>query len=155
MTGTLLALDLAAIREAIGAVADPEMPVVSIGDLGMVHLVDREGDTIRVSILPTFLGCPAAEMIQAAVAERLEGMGLAATVAMSHAVPWTSDRITSAGRAALLAAGIAPPTEAVDPPCPMCDSTRTVMDNAFGPTQCRSLHYCRDCRQPFEAFRAG
>lgn len=155
MTGTLIEPDLAAIREAIDAVPDPEMPVVSIGDLGMVHRVDMDGAAIRVSLLPTFLGCPAAEMIQAAVAERLAAMGQTATVTMSHAVPWTSDRITAAGRAALLAAGIAPPTDAADPACPLCDSTRTVMDNAFGPAQCRSLHYCRDCRQPFEAFRAG
>ncbi len=155
MTGTVIAPDLSAIREAIGAVPDPEMPVVSIGDLGMVHRVDMDGAAIRVSLLPTFHGCPAAEKIQAAVAERLAAMGQAATVSMSHEVPWTSDRITAMGRAALLAAGIAPPTEAADPTCPMCGSTRTVMDNAFGPTQCRSLHFCRDCRQPFEAFRAG
>ena len=149
------ALDLTAIREAIGAVPDPELPVVSIGDLGMIHRVDIEGDVVRVSLLPTFLGCPAAEMIQAAV-DRSGSTAWArpATVTMSHAVPWTSDRITAAGRAALLAAGIAPPTEAADPPCPMCGSKRTVMDNAFGPTQCRSLHYCRDCRQPFESFRS-
>lgn len=149
----MTALDLTAIRAAIGAVPDPELPVVSIGDLGMVHRVDIEGDVVRVALLPTFLGCPAAEMIQAAVTERLAGMGQVATVTMSHAAPWASERITDAGRAALLAAGIAPPTEAADPPCPMCGSKRTVMDNAFGPTQCRSLHYCRDCRQPFESFR--
>jgi len=68
-------------------------------------------------------------------------------------VPWTSDRISATGRAALAAAGIAPPTAATDVHCPWCTSARVMMDSAFGPTQCRSLYYCRECRQPFEAMK--
>lgn len=146
-------MDLAAIRAAVAAIPDPELPVVTIGELGMVHRIEVDDATIRVSLLPTFLGCPAGEMIQAAVVERLAALGRPATVTMSHEVPWTSERITDPGRAALVAAGIAPPAAPEDVRCPFCASGRVVMDSAFGPTQCRSLFYCRDCRQPFEAMK--
>ncbi len=95
------------------------------------------------------------ELILGDIRAALAPLGVPVDVRTSRAVPWTPERITADGRRALAAAGIAPPTDAANPPCPLCGSDRTVMDNAFGPTQCRSLHYCRDCRQPFEAIRAG
>jgi len=145
----------AQIRAVLARVPDPELPVTSVVDLGMIHDVSVDPGGITVAILPTFLGCPALEIILADVRDALLPFGVPVDVRTSLAIPWTPTRITADGRRALAAAGIAPPSTAADPPCPHCGSDRTVMDNAFGPTQCRSLHYCRACRQPFEAIRAG
>lgn len=152
------------VREALAEVADPEIPVVSIVDLGMVEEVDVAANAIRVVLLPTFVGCPALELIRSAVEARLGAFGRRLDVRFEYRVPWTSDRITDAGRGKLLAAGLAPPG-AVAPdapilvqletrlPCPHCGSRRTVLESAFGPTQCRAIHHCTACRQPFEAFK--
>jgi ring-1,2-phenylacetyl-CoA epoxidase subunit PaaD len=146
---------VAQVQTVLGRVPDPELPVTSVVDLGMIHSVSVGADGIAVAVLPTFLGCPALEIILADIRDALLPFGVPVDVRTSLAIPWTPERITAEGRRALAAAGIAPPTDAADPPCPHCGSDRTVMDNAFGPTQCRSLHYCRACRQPFEAIRAG
>ncbi len=146
-------VDEAAVRSVLAEVMDPELPMVSIVDLGMVGAVAVDADAIRVEILPTFIGCPALELIRTAVAERLGLLGRPVQVVTSYVPPWGSDRITPAGRAALASAGIAPPAAAGEMRCPLCGSAQVVMDNAFGPTQCRSLFYCRDCRQPFEAIK--
>jgi ring-1,2-phenylacetyl-CoA epoxidase subunit PaaD len=148
------AADEATIRAALADVTDPEIPAISIVDLGIVHTVDVAPDAIRVELLPTFVGCPAIAMIQAAVAERLAAFGRPVEVAVTFAVPWTSERISPAGRAALRRSGFAPPAEPDAVRCPYCESGRVAMDSAFGPTLCRALYYCRDCRQPFEAFKA-
>ena len=169
VAGPRPAFDETAIRAALAEVPDPELPMVSVVDLGIVHRVEiaPADGSIRVEILPTFVGCPALELIKAAIATRLASFGRPVTVEATFEVPWTSDRITEAGRAALLAAGIAPPgpdgTAASGPgtlieleprvPCPHCGSRRTVLENAFGPTQCRTIRYCADCRQPFEAIK--
>ena len=141
------------VRAALGEVPDPELPVVSVVDLGMVESVSVDAGRITVDLLPTFIGCPALELIESAVAERLSSFGVPVDVAFTRRVPWTSDRITGPGRERLAAAGIAPPAEPADVRCPWCASGRVVMDSAFGPTQGRSLFYCRDCRQPFEALK--
>ena len=162
------ATDEAAVRAALAAVMDPELPMLSVVDLGIVHRVEvAPGDgPIRVEILPTFVGCPALELIKRSIAERLGAFGRPIEVSATFEIPWTSERISSAGRAALLAAGIAPPgTDSMagapgglidlEPrvPCPHCGSRRTVLENVFGPTQCRTIRYCADCRQPFEAIK--
>jgi ring-1,2-phenylacetyl-CoA epoxidase subunit PaaD len=141
------------VLAALAEVADPEIPVISIVDLGIVDRVEVADGHIAVDLLPTFVGCPALEMIEAAVMERLSAFGVPLDVAFTMRVPWTSDRITDAGRDRLRAAGLAPPADLAGVRCPWCDATRVVMDSAFGPTQCRSLFYCRDCRQPFEALK--
>lgn len=144
------------VLAALAEVSDPEIPTISIVDLGVVHRVDvpaRSDAAIRVELLPTFVGCPALDMIQTAVEARLVEFGRPLDVVFVRTVPWTSDRITPAGRAALRRAGIAPPLDSAALHCPLCDSDRVAMDNAFGPTQCRALFWCRDCRQPFEAFK--
>ena len=141
------------VRRALADVPDPELPIVSIVDLGILEGVSVEDGRIAVELLPTFIGCPALELIEAAVTDRLRAFGVPVEVAFTRRVPWTSDRITATGRERLAGAGIAPPAEPVDVRCPWCASARVVMDSAFGPTQCRSLFYCRDCRQPFEAFK--
>jgi ring-1,2-phenylacetyl-CoA epoxidase subunit PaaD len=147
------AVDEAAVRSALADVADPEIPAISIVDLGIVDRIAVDDGRIAVDLLPTFLGCPALDAIRAAVEGQLSRFGRPVDVAFVSRVPWTSDRITVIGRERLRASGFAPPTEPADVHCPWCDSARIVMDSAFGPTLCRSLFYCRDCRQPFEAFK--
>jgi ring-1,2-phenylacetyl-CoA epoxidase subunit PaaD len=156
-------VDERAIWAALAEVPDPEIPAVSVVDLGIVHRVDVSPEAIRVEILPTFVGCPAVEMMRSAIADRLAGLAPRIDVDVTFAVPWTSDRITTEGRQRLEASGFAPPAAGgSDAPiqlgfavtCPYCGSRRTVMENAFGPTLCRSIYYCTDCRQPFEQFKA-
>jgi len=142
------------VRAALAEVPDPEIPVVSVVDLGMVERVSVAGGRIEVDLLPTFVGCPALDMIETSVTERLEAFGVPIDVAFSRRPSWTSDRVSEAGRAKLRAAGFAPPGASLeDVVCPYCSSERVVMNSVFGPTQCRSLFYCRGCRQPFEAFK--
>lgn len=145
--------DAASVRAVLDRVPDPELPMLAITDLGMVHDVAVTADGIRVVLLPTFVGCPALDLIAASVRDALASLGRPVVVESSFAVPWTSDRITPTGRAALQRAGIAPPGAPADLRCPHCGSAAVSLDNLFGPTQCRSIHYCRSCRQPFEALK--
>jgi ring-1,2-phenylacetyl-CoA epoxidase subunit PaaD len=156
----------AEVWRALAEVKDPEIPTVSVVDLGMVRRVEVDGGRIRVELLPTFVGCPALDLIRRAVAERLESLAPAVEVEATFAEPWTSDRITPEGRRKLRSSGFAPPAAAGDRPllatiamrpaatCPYCGSTDTTMENPFGPTLCRAIFYCNGCRQPFEQFKA-
>ena len=141
------------VLDALRAVADPEIPNVSIVDLGMIGDIEVRDGRIGVELLPTFVGCPALEMIRGAIEARLAAFDRPVDVQVSFATPWSSDRITEAGREALRLSGFAPPADPTQVHCPYCGSDRVAMDSAFGPTQCRSLFYCRACRQPFEAFK--
>ena len=159
-----------AVWEALAEVPDPEIPVVSVVDLGLVHTVELAGERLRVELLPTFVGCPALELIRRSVADRLAGMAPRVEVEMTFAVPWTSDRITPDGRRKLRQSGFAPPgpaavvgdarplfaTIAMRPTatCPWCGSADTTLENLFGPTLCRTMFWCNRCRQPFEQFKA-
>ena len=154
------------VWEALAEVPDPEIPVVSVVDLGLVHRVELDGERLRVELLPTFVGCPALELIRASVAERLAGLAPQLEVEMTFAVPWTSDRITDEGRRKLRQSGFAPPPTGQGRPlfatipvrpratCPYCGSADTNLENLFGPTLCRTLFWCNRCRQPFEQFKA-
>ena len=142
----------AAVHAALADIADPEIPTVSIADLGVIGHVDVGRESIRVDLLPTFVGCPALDVIRAAVEQRLAVFGRRVEVEFTFVPPWTTDRLTDVGRDGLRRAGIAPPSDG-PVSCPYCKSARVAMDNLFGPTLCRSLFYCRDCRQPFEAFK--
>ena len=146
-------IDAEHVRDLLRSVQDPEIPTVSIVDLGMVEGIVVSHDSIEVELLPTFVGCPAQQMIRDSVIEALARLGLPVTAEFTFRVPWTSDRISPVGRDRLAASGFAPPAEPADVRCPYCASARVTMDSAFGPTQCRSLFYCRDCRQPFQAFK--
>jgi ring-1,2-phenylacetyl-CoA epoxidase subunit PaaD len=159
-----LALHEATVRSALADVPDPEIPVVSVVDLGMVDQVEVGSDGIRVTLLPTFVGCPALDVIRERVERRLRAFDRPVDVRFDYRVPWTSDRITPQGHDKLRASGFAPPTQGrPDQPvlvqlrmpvaCPSCGSRRTVLENAFGPTRCRAIHHCTDCRQPFESFK--
>ena len=145
-----------AVWAALAEIPDPEIPSISVVDLGIVHRVEVTDDRISVQLLPTFTGCPALEAIRAAVEERLAGLSPAVDVSFTFAVPWTSERITADGRRSLAGAGFAPPLHELGAavPCPYCGSRRTVLENAFGPTLCRSILYCTACRQPFEQFKS-
>jgi ring-1,2-phenylacetyl-CoA epoxidase subunit PaaD len=156
--------DPRAIMAALDEVADPEIRAVSIVELGMIGGIDVEPDRLRVELLPTFVGCPALEVIRDAVAERLRAFGRPVEVEASFATPWTSDRISPAGREKLRRSGFAPPPHLgsgralpmlgeAPVECPYCGSRETVLENVFGPTQCRSIRHCAACRQPFEAFK--
>jgi ring-1,2-phenylacetyl-CoA epoxidase subunit PaaD len=145
----------------LSEVPDPELPLVSVVDLGLIGRVEASQERIRVELLPTFVGCHALEVMQAAIADRLAGLASVVEVQPVFDSPWTSDRITDLGRQRLIAMGVAPPGAgrpgliALDAPvtCPMCGSSRTRLENAFGPTQCRTIRYCLECRNPFEAFK--
>lgn len=156
----------AAIWAALADVKDPEIPPVSVVDMGMVSRVAiLQGSCVRVEMTPTFVGCPALEIIRRDVTRRLEqveGIGQI-EVAFVFDPPWTSERITDQGRQRLKSFGIAPPIRETAgsnlinldevPPCPYCGSRDTHMENLFGPTACRSIYYCDGCRQPFEGMK--
>ena len=152
--GRVPAAGVTRVRAILRTVHDPEIPTVSIVDLGLVHDVRVGPDGgVAVELLPTFVACPALEVIRSTVADALAGLGRPVEVTFVRTVPWTTERLTDAGRAGLAAAGIAPPSAVADVRCPYCDSADVAMDSAFGPTLCRSLFYCRSCRNPFEAFK--
>ena len=141
------------VRAVLATVHDPEIPTVSIVDLGLVHDLRVTSDRISIDLLPTFVACPALEVIRSTVVDALAVFDRPADVSFTFAVPWSTDRLTADGVAGLRKAGIAPPAEPSAVRCPFCDSSRVAMDNLFGPALCRSLFYCRECRQPFEAFK--
>jgi ring-1,2-phenylacetyl-CoA epoxidase subunit PaaD len=159
-----------AVWAALQDVHDPEIPTISVVDLGVVRSVQADDGHIRVELLPTFVGCPAIDVMRDAVRERLRLFADDVSVEISFAEPWTSERISEAGRSALRLAGFAPPPPV--PPraadagsflsmlasqpvgeCPYCGSRNTTLENAFGPTLCRAIYHCSDCRQPFEQFK--
>lgn len=154
----------AAVWAALHDVHDPEIPAISVVDLGVVRTVEAEPGRLRVELLPTFVGCPAVDVMRDAVHERLRGFADDVDVEVSYAEPWTSDRITPEGRRRLRESGFGPPSlgggadDRLLPvlpvaTCPYCGSRNTTLENAFGPTLCRSIHHCTDCRQPFEQFK--
>ena len=153
------------VWDAFEAIPDPEIPVVSLVDLGVIRSVDVHDGQVRVEFTPTFLGCPALEVMKRALEEKVTALGGEPEVHVVQDDSWSTDRITPAGREKLRAAGFAPPAprEASAPTlvqlqakvhrCPYCGSTETRLENIFGPTPCRSLRYCESCRQPFEQFK--
>jgi ring-1,2-phenylacetyl-CoA epoxidase subunit PaaD len=160
------------VLDALEGVKDPEIPVVSVVDLGIVQSVEVEDGHVTVAITPTFTGCPALEVMRAEIVEtvrQLGATGVEVPVVLHPA--WSSDRMAPAARERLRSIGLAPPlpaqgrfradinlsaaTSTPDEPatCPYCGSTDSDLENPFGPTICRSLHYCRSCQQPFERFK--
>ena len=145
-------------------VMDPEIPVLSIVDLGIIAGVDVTGESVTVKITPTFVGCPALDAIRNEIAATLEAEGVSAyKIEVTMETAWTSDRITEKGRIALRQFGLTPPVPAShviedltileSAQCPRCNGTNTEMRSLFGATLCRSTHYCNDCREAFEQFK--
>jgi ring-1,2-phenylacetyl-CoA epoxidase subunit PaaD len=155
----------AQVWDALAEIPDPEIPVISLVELGVIRQVDVENGTVRVDFTPTFLGCPALEVMRDAMAERIRALGAEPEITVRTDDSWSTDRITPEGREKLRASGFAPPAprEAAAPTlvqlqsnafrCPYCGSTDTRLENIFGPTPCRSVRYCASCRQPFEQFK--
>jgi ring-1,2-phenylacetyl-CoA epoxidase subunit PaaD len=155
----------AQVWEALAEIPDPEIPVISVVDLGVVRDVRVEAERVHVEFTPTFLGCPALEVMRDRMAERIAQLGAEPEVEVVLDDSWSTDRITPEGREKLRESGFAPPTpRAPGGPqlvqlqsngfrCPYCGSRDTALENIFGPTPCRSLRYCRDCKQPFEQFK--
>jgi ring-1,2-phenylacetyl-CoA epoxidase subunit PaaD len=153
------------VWDALAGIPDPEIPVISLVDLGVIRDVGVSNGSVRVEFTPTFLGCPALEVMRDAMAERIRALGAEPEIVVRADDSWSTDRITPAGREKLRASGFAPPAprEASAPTlvqlqsnvfrCPYCGSTETRLENIFGPTPCRSLRYCTSCRQPFEQFK--
>jgi ring-1,2-phenylacetyl-CoA epoxidase subunit PaaD len=160
-----MALTADRVWEALAEIPDPEIPVISLVDLGVIREVAVENGRVRVEFTPTFLGCPAQEVMRDAIAASIRDLGAEPEVEVVLDDSWSTDRISAEGREKLCASGFAPPTpkDAAAPKlvqlergtfrCPYCGSTDTKLDNIFGPTPCRSLRYCASCRQPFEQFK--
>lgn len=146
---------LARARAVVAAVPDPEIPALTIEDLGMLRGVALDGDTIVATITPSYIGCPATQLIARDVADALAAAGFPdARVHTVLAPAWSTDCITEAGRSKLIEAGIAPPERfRPRPPCPLCGSAETEQLSAFGSTPCKALHRCLTCKEPFEAFK--
>lgn len=155
---------LEAVTAAVMAIEDPEMPPVTIGELGMVldvRVTGEVGGVVEVEVVPTFSGCPAIDYIDRDIRDALVGIvGVAEVrVRWRRDVAWGPERITEAGRRALAAAGIAPPgsgqtlLQIGSVRCPHCGSRNSRADSMFGPAPCRSSYSCRDCKTPFDAIK--
>jgi ring-1,2-phenylacetyl-CoA epoxidase subunit PaaD len=151
------------IIEALHAVKDPEIPTISVVDMGIITNVAVNDDGVVVTMTPTFVGCPAIDVMRADVQSAVEALGVSnVTVNVTFDVPWSTNRVTERGKQALLKHGLAPPqhydvdlelTVLDHVACPYCGSTNTELKSPFGPTLCRSLHYCHNCLQAFEGFK--
>lgn len=144
-------------------VKDPEIPVLSLVDLGVIRNVTIDADAVTIEMTPTFVGCPALDMMQTEIRDVLHKRGVAhVQIEVSFKQPWTSDMISEEGQKALRQFGIAPPAartlfgdlDILDhAECPRCGSANTELRNIFGATLCRSIHYCNVCREAFEQFK--
>jgi ring-1,2-phenylacetyl-CoA epoxidase subunit PaaD len=153
------------VWEALAEIPDPEIPVISLVDLGVVREVEVVGGRVRVRFTPTFLGCPAQEVMRDRMAEAVRALDAEPEIDVVLDDSWSTDRITVEGRRKLAESGFAPPAprpatgptlvqlEARAFRCPYCGSADTKLENIFGPTPCRSIRYCQSCRQPFEQFK--
>lgn len=151
------------IWHTLNTIRDPEIPVVSLVELGVVRDVHITADTVIISLTPTFAGCPALHAMREDIVEQLRAIGVQQIeIRTVLNPPWTSEWLSDEVRSKLKRFGLAPPprhtgdielalSEVVA--CPQCGSHATVLDNAFGPTLCQSLHYCQACRQSFQRFK--
>jgi ring-1,2-phenylacetyl-CoA epoxidase subunit PaaD len=156
------------IWRLLDGVLDPEVPALSVVELGIVREIRVDADGVTVDVTPTYSGCPAMREIERAIVGTLAAHGIeAARIRTVFSPAWTTDWISDAGREKLRTYGIAPPTRLADEgvlvplmrraravPCPFCGSLVTATRSDFGSTACKSLHYCESCRQPFEHFKA-
>ncbi|MBU8906446.1 1,2-phenylacetyl-CoA epoxidase subunit PaaD [Desertibacillus haloalkaliphilus] len=150
------------IETTLHQVKDPEIPSVSVGELGMIYDVEVTGSHVHVKMIPTFVGCPALDIISRDVKAAIrKDVNWVDQVEVSYVFDksWSTDRISDEGREKLKEYGITPPPidfKEGDPwevDCPYCGSTYTSMENIFGPAACRSILYCKSCKNPFEAMK--
>ncbi len=149
------------IYELLDEVKDPEIPVLSIIDLGVITEISV-GEKVRIEMTPTFVGCPAIDYMKSDIMSTLAKHGIDSEVEVNFRKPWSSDKITEKGKAALQSFGLAPPPgnkiftdlEILEnAQCPRCSTTNTTLRNAFGPTLCRAIYYCNNCKEAFEQFK--
>ena len=146
---------LARARAAAAAVEDPEIPVLTVEDLGILRDVQIHDGVVDIAITPTLLGCPATQTIASDIKAAVLRAGFSVChVRVTLSPPWTSDSITPEGHRKLLEYGIAPPALGT-PVCPQCGSRNTEVISAFGSTLCKALHRCLSCREPFDAFKCS
>ena len=169
VTESMIDARQARVWAELAAIADPEIPAISLVDLGVIGSVTVDDRRVEVELLPTFIGCPAIGVMQQQITERIGALALAdeVEVRISFDQPWTSERISQEGRERLRLSGFAPPPAGPAPvggslreltvlavaECPYCGSRNTSLENPFGPTLCRAIYHCADCRQPFEQFK--
>ena len=145
------------VRQAVAGVLDPELPMITIEDLGILRDVREDGDVVHVTITPTYAGCPAMDAIRADVAAALPGRQVVVDTVLAPA--WSTDDITADGRRKLAEAGIAPPRAGAPVPvaltvrCPQCGSPDTRELSRFGSTACKALWVCNACAEPFDRFK--
>ncbi|MBC8255915.1 MAG: phenylacetate-CoA oxygenase subunit PaaJ [Candidatus Marinimicrobia bacterium] len=141
-----------AIWELLKAIPDPEIPAVSIVDLGIVRNVEFDDDQFKITITPTYNGCPAFSFMKEEIIRRLELVGIANfKVSTSLAPPWTTDWMSDEVKSKLKEAGIAPPSSKVK--CPQCDSNKAEVISEFGSTACKAMYKCLECLEPFHHFK--
>ncbi len=144
-------------------VKDPEIPVLSLVDLGVITEVTMLGNGVKIEMTPTFVGCPALDMMKEEIASVLRQHGVEnVQIDVTFSKPWTSDLISEKGKVALKTFGLAPPPPSKvftdldileSAPCPRCDGTHTELKSLFGATLCRAIFYCHDCKEAFEQFK--
>jgi ring-1,2-phenylacetyl-CoA epoxidase subunit PaaD len=151
-----------AIWKILETVKDPEVPVLSVVDLGVIRAVALEEQQVIVTITPTYTGCPAMDMISMHIKMALNAAGYQTTIQTVLSPAWTTDWMTENGKQQLKAYGIAPPMgksfdqaylDNLIVPCPQCNSTHTVLVSQFGSTACKALYKCEECKEPFDYFK--
>ncbi len=153
------------IKQLLSEIPDPEIPVISIIDLGILRDVKWNGDACNIVITPTYSGCPAMKVIEKNILEKLHGVGIQNIhIELTYSPAWTTDWISDTAKEKLRAYGIAPPQHSsVDKavllgkerqlPCPLCNSKNTELISQFGSTACKALYRCKDCKEPFDYFK--
>ena len=142
------------LRSIVASVVDPEIPILTIDDLGILRSVESEGDRVTVTITPTYSGCPAMRQIEDDVASALLRAGIESyEIVVTHTPAWTTDWISVEGHRKLAAYGIAPPTSVDAVMCPRCQTDRPRMIARFGSTACKALMVCSSCGEPFDYFK--
>lgn len=159
-------IDTDTIMQWLDTVPDPEIPVISLVDLGIVRAIDWQDKTCVVTITPTYSGCPAMFEMEQSIVKTLEQKGVSAQIKVSLSPAWTTDWLTVKGREALKNYGIAPPAQqAIDVSgiarrsgpivdCPLCQASNTRVVSQFGSTPCKALYRCMSCGEPFDYFKA-
>ncbi len=152
------------IYQLLNEIPDPEIPVISVTDLGVIRKVEWEDDTLTISITPTYSGCPAMKQIEQDIEKKLADSGYEKVKVKTVFTPaWTTDWISDEARERLRKYGIAPPQGSADKslittepkvvPCPQCGSRNTQLTSQFGSTPCKALYKCLDCKEPFDYFK--
>lgn len=137
----------------VAKVCDPEIPYLSIVDLGIVRSIEPDGQRVTVTITPTYSGCPAMEFIRSNIVQALETEGFEGEVLTVFDPPWTTDDISARGRELLASNGIAPPERPEAVVCPRCEATSPRTVSEFGSTACKALMVCSSCGEPFDLFK--